>query len=179
MGSKHVAAYSDEEIDKLIQCPKSVREHPRRELKLCGAYWRNDMTLNSSDPDRKFAVFMRKNEDLPENFSIGLNFLPNDLRGDIVLVRCSGPHGTFTEGIDFNPLSHHWDFHIHRASEAAMNAGFRADKFAARTDAFETYDGALQYFLRLINLSVEDTDRFFPNRPSFLPGMGGDDYGTS
>ena len=121
------------------------------------------MTLLSEDGSRNFSAFMRKNEDLPENFSIGLNYYPNDLRGEITLLRCNGPHGLYNENFAFDPAHPHWDYHIHKASEQAMDAGFRADKYAVKTGAYASYEEALPYFLKRINVNRADVDRYFPN----------------
>lgn len=76
--------YTQEEIDSLIACTKVVSEPPKREMKLDRGHFRNDMRLKSTDGNLEFRVFMRRNEDLPENFSIGLAFVPKDGTGEIV-----------------------------------------------------------------------------------------------
>jgi hypothetical protein len=38
----------------------------------------------------EFRAFLRRSEDLPENFSIGLVFLPKDGTGEVPLLRCNG-----------------------------------------------------------------------------------------
>ena len=43
-----VEEYSQDDIDQLISCPKTILEPPKRELKLVGADWRNDMVLAAS-----------------------------------------------------------------------------------------------------------------------------------
>ena len=63
--------YTQQEIDDLIGCPKVVSEPPKREMRLDRGHFRNDMRLKSTDDKLEFRVFMRRNEDLPENFSIG------------------------------------------------------------------------------------------------------------
>ena len=77
---------SDQEIEKLINCPKRIIESPKKELQLVNGHWRNDMELQSDDGEYNFSVFMRKNEDFEENFSIGLIYNPRDVRGDIPLL---------------------------------------------------------------------------------------------
>ena len=82
--------YTQREIDELIACPKRVSDAPRREMKSVGSHRRNDMKLVSSDSaERQFSVFMRQNEDFPENFSIGLKYLSAEDRGEITLLRCN------------------------------------------------------------------------------------------
>ena len=52
-----------DEIDRLIQCPKNITESPKRDIQLFDGYWRNDMKLQSADGEHDFSVFIRKNED--------------------------------------------------------------------------------------------------------------------
>ena len=70
------------------------------------------MRLKSADGELEFRAFMRRSEDLPENFSIGLVFLPQDGTGEVTLLRCNGPHGAFNDS--FDPAHPHSDFHVHR-----------------------------------------------------------------
>ncbi len=108
-----------------------------------------------------FSMFMRKNEDFSENFSVGLTFSANDGSPEITLLRCNGKHGIFTGSGDVNHP--HWDFHIHRASEEAMSAGYAAEKFAQRTTAFASYEQAVQHFLQVVSLNAQDASKFFPS----------------
>ena len=56
----------------------------------------------------------------------------------------------------------HWDFHVHRASQKAIEAGKTAEKYADKTLEFASYKEALQYFLREVNVNPEDVERHFP-----------------
>lgn len=85
--------YSQNDIDELISCPKNISEPPKRELKLVGADWRNNMTLVASGRAGEFRVFFRRSEDFVEAFSVGLCYDPKDGSGEITLLRCNGPHG--------------------------------------------------------------------------------------
>jgi hypothetical protein len=141
-----MATFNQNELDALISCPKHISEAPKREMKLFGANWRNDAKLVASDGLIKgeFIVFMRKNEDFPENFSIGLIYHPQDERGEIVLFRCNGPHGCFNN--DIEQVHPHFDYHIHKASENAIEAGYAPEKFADRTTEYASFEEALQLF---------------------------------
>ena len=143
--------YTQQEIDNLIDCPKVISEAPKREMKLDRGHFRNDMRLKSTDGAFGFRVFMRRNEDLPESFSIGLVFLANDGSGELVLLRCNGPHGGYNDTLD---LDHpHWDYHVHRASPAMIEAGMRPEKAATRSNDFASYEEATQYFLQATNIT--------------------------
>jgi hypothetical protein len=163
---RRVVAYSEDQIKELIECPKTVSDPPKREMRLFGADWRNDMTLTATNgTEGEFSVFMRRNEDFPENFSIGLRYQPNE----IVLVRCNGPRGTYNSGS--GDANHpHWDFHIHVASEKAQEAGERAEKYASKTEAYASFEEAIQHFLKAVNLDQKQAAKHFPlkNQTEFL-----------
>lgn len=88
--------YSQKEIDELISCSKNISEAPKREMKLVGAHWKNDMTLMAGDRPGEFTVFFRRSEDFPENFSVVLSHDAKDGSGETTLLRCNGPHGAFS-----------------------------------------------------------------------------------
>jgi len=106
--------------------------------------------VKSIEGDREFRVFLRRSEDLPENFSIGLAFLPKDGSGEVVLLRCNGPHGSYNDA--FDPEHQHWDFHVHQATVDMMEAGLRPEKSASASGEFGSFEEALQYFLRVTNI---------------------------
>lgn len=158
-----VAIYSQKEINDLIVCPKMISEPPKREMKLIGADWRNDMKLIASDGTLgEFSVFMRKSEDFPENFSIGLIYHSKDERGEIGLIRCNGPHGDYNGGKSGDEDHPHWDYHIHTASERALDAGERAEKYAVKTSEYASFEEAVQYFVKTVNLEKGYVNQYFP-----------------
>ena len=120
------------------------------------------MRLASSKHPGEFAAFFRRSEDFPENFSIGISYDPKDGSGEIILLRCNGQHGVFNG--TFDPRHPHWGYHIHRASEAALVAGFKAEKYAEHTSAYASYEEAVQHFLTLINLDVAERSKYFPDK---------------
>ena len=108
-----------------------------------------------------FSMFMRKSEDFPENFSIGLRYNANDGRPEITLLRLNGKHGLFTGAGD---VTHpHWDFHIHTATEAAQDSGFAAEKYAAKTSEYASFEQAVQHFIKAVNLNSQQASRYFPD----------------
>ena len=167
--------YNQDDIDQLISCPKTILEPPKRELKLVGADWRNDMVLAASSNDLKgrFPVFIRKNEDFPENFSIGLRYVPRDDRGEIILLRCNGPHGNYN-GTEYDARHPHWDYHVHKATQGALAAGKRAESFAEKTSRYASFEEALPFFLAAINLASSDIEKHFPQ--SSQAGLFGEHY---
>jgi hypothetical protein len=156
-----VASFSQDELDGLIACPKEITEPPKREMKLDGAQFRNSAKLVASNEIKgEFTIFMRQNEDFPENFSIGLKYSPQDGRETITLIRCNGKHGDFNASFDREHP--HSDFHIHQASESAIEAGYAPEKVADRTSEYASFEEALQYFVKVINLNPKDAQRHFP-----------------
>jgi hypothetical protein len=137
---------SDQEIENLIECPKRIIDTPKKEMTLTNGYWRNDMKLQSTDGEYDYSVFMRKNEDFEENFSIGLIYYPRNMRGDIHLLRCNGPHGPHAL------FDHHEHFHIHKANQENINTGMKAEKTAYITKEYASYQDALGFFLKKCNI---------------------------
>lgn len=156
-----MAAYSQKDIDDLIACPKSVSDPPKKDMRLVDADWRNDAKLVATNNTvGEFHVFMRKNADFPENFSIGLIYQPNDGSGEVVLLRCNGPHGIYN-GWSGGAIHPHWEYHVHTASEKALEAGERAEKYAEKTTAYASFEEALPYFAKTVNLSEKDAHKYF------------------
>lgn len=156
-----MANYSQSEIDNLIGCLKRITSPPARMMRLVDAHRRNDMKLAAAVEgiEGEFRVFMRQSEDFPENFSIGLTFYPRDQRGEVTPLRCNGPHGDFNSA--FDPQHPHSDFHVHRATETAIEQGLRAERVAEATRAYGSYEEAVRFFIREINLRAEDAEEHF------------------
>ena len=113
-------------------------------------------------------MFMRKNEDFPENFSIGLIYNPHDGQGEITLFRCNGKHGDFNKS--FDPSHPHSDYHTHRAAEDAIETGQAAEKDAVPTTEFASFEEGLQFFLKEVNLNAKDAKKYFPaGTPNLFP----------
>lgn len=150
--------YTQSELDELLRCPKVVSEPPRKDMKLEGGHKRNDMGVRSKDGKLKFSVFMRVNEALPENFSIGLEYHPADDVTSVCLLRCNGKHGPHRnqtgDGRTFN------DFHVHRATEEAITAELSPEQYAEVTKEYAAYPQALAHFLKLAN--IRDAEKYFP-----------------
>ena len=141
-------SYTQEELDKLIKCRKIITKPPKEKMRLEKGSYRNDMELFSEDKQFRFTSFMRRNEDYPENFSIGLDYHPKEERASICLIRCNGPHGDFNSAESNNP---HFQSHVHKAKAENIEAGLRPEKHAEIIDAYASYEEALQYFLKYVN----------------------------
>lgn len=137
---------TDNEIEELIHCPKNIVDPPRKEMQLVTGHWRNDMRLESIDREHDFSVFIRKDEDFEENFSIGLVYCPRGVRGDIHLFRCNGPHGPHIL------FDHHDRYHIHMADPKNLSSGLKAERTAHITREYASFQDALGYFLKTCNI---------------------------
>lgn len=152
--------YSQEEIEGLITCKKRITDPPRKEMKADRGSLRNDIQLESLDGKMGFSVFMRINERFPENFSIGLNFIPRDEPGSFCLLRYNGPHGEH----DNTPIEEghpHFGYHIHSAKAALIEAGILPERYAEITGTYASYKEALFQFLKIIN--IQDAEQYFDN----------------
>ncbi|MEW6667759.1 MAG: hypothetical protein AB1512_21330 [Thermodesulfobacteriota bacterium] len=153
-------------IDYLIHCQKTITDPPRKEMLLGNGHWRNGMKLQSTDGQHDFSVFIRKNEDFEENFSIGLIYLPREVRGDICLLRCNGPHGPHVN------FEHHDRAHIHMADEEALDVGLKAERSAHITVEYASFWDGLGYFVKKCN--IIDAEKYFPavSQRSLFLGKG-------
>jgi hypothetical protein len=61
-----------------------------------------------------------------------------------------------------DPNHPHWDFHVHRASQEAIEAGFRAERHAEKALEFASFEEALPYFLKEVNVEEQDVETHFP-----------------
>lgn len=155
--SVEMETFSSDDIERLITCRKRITQPPRREMKLIGGSYRNDLLLESEEGSERFSVFMRKNEQFIDNFSIGLKYFTRDGQ-QFNLLRCNGPHG---EHIDLNRDDHmHYHYHIHRASAERINEGCFYERDAATTTSYCSYDEALAYFIKAVG--IVDPDKHFP-----------------
>jgi len=146
--------YTDELIARLVGCAKKITKPPSKNLKSDRGHLKNDFEIESEDGEHRFVCFVRVNEKFQENFSVGLDYLPKDEPGSVMLLRCNGPHGPT------KVPSHHTISHIHRASANTINKGLRPESEIDITDAYSSYQEAIQYFLKTTN--IRDDGPYFP-----------------
>jgi hypothetical protein len=149
---------SQEEIDNLISCRKTIIETETKSMRTEKGHKRRDMRLRSKETGLEFEVFLRISTYFPENFCLGITHRPQGERDRITLLRCNGPHGLFIGGPE--DLHSHFLFHIHRAKAENINMGLRAERGGQPTTEYASYREALSYFLRTIN--VENLKEHFP-----------------
>ena len=113
----------------------------------------------SKDGELRFRAFARQSVRFQENFSIGLEFEPEDGSEGVILLRCNGPHGVYNRSSDVAPP--HFQPHIHTATAAALEAGEKAESHAEVTDEYAVLKEAMRYFLGRVSLDANDQARWF------------------
>lgn len=150
---------SKEEIEELISCPKIVIANPRREEKIVEGSYRNDMRLASKDKKVVFDVYFRRNVKLPERFSMGIKCYLKSLGQEVMLMRANSSHSTREE----KPWIPEYNFHPHFniAKPENIKNGLSPEKGGEITNEYNSYEEALSYFIKRIN--VQDAHIHFPN----------------
>lgn len=153
---------SDADIEQLISCAKSFKHKkaPKKEEVLKDLNYLN-WALLVNDADQEFRMFTRRNSIFIENFSIGLDYLPRDGTTPIPLIRCNGQHGDQLNRLKDD--SHHNKFHVHHAIEQAFSAGLNPLMHADVTDEYGTFQEALAFFVRKVN--IIGAEKYFDINP--------------
>ena len=112
--------------------------------------------MKSIDGKYDFDGFMLQNNSFQENFSIGLYYNINGEKGGCNLLRCNGPHGGNKE------ITHHFYCHIHTVIAEDLNNGIMSERNILITDSFATFEDAIQFYIKRINLKLEDRVKHFP-----------------
>jgi len=149
--------YTESELDELRSMAKRIT-NPR-------AHWlakpkgrpahrqRNFQVSRADDEEVRFLIYQRQGLEDEQDFSCGIAYLPRGAP-PLTLARYNGPsheHGDIS-----------YRQHIHRASEAAIAAGRKAEADATETDRFETVDGALACLTEDFNVSGVDVQHDEP-----------------
>jgi hypothetical protein len=162
--------YSEDLLRLLIECPKQITNLTKMSAKQNRAYsQRTGHLVSSSDEvEGTFELFVRQNNLLPEDFSVGLvHYSKDGVR--TVLVRCNGDHGKhFNRVGDVGEIV---GMHIHVASMDAINASLKPEHIASLA-GYDNLESALQEFLTMTNITNREV--YFP--PGQMPLFeGGDD----
>lgn len=138
----------EREIERLITMPKRIIESSSKEFSEEYQHFRRDFKLQSIDGNYKFRMFIRKHKEFQENFSIGLDLLPSPDKG-MPLIRCNGPHYVTEDILKPSP---HYDYHIHMIKNDDIEKDIRKLSFAEITDRYNSYEEALDYFIKRTNI---------------------------
>lgn len=154
---------TQEQLDKLISCPKRITKPPKKGQQDAHVNKRSDFSVICDDTGEEFIVFVRYNTILTENFSIGLVWLNKNIGSSIIILRCNGLHGGNKN------VEHHNVQHIHTLNiELAQNDIFKEDTVTI-TKEYSTLNDALFYFSRRCN--IIGMEKHFPGMMS-IPLFG-------
>ncbi len=148
---------TDDQIRHLIACRKIISKPPKRRLAAQGRHQRNDFELVSEEGAHKFSAFMRQSMEFPENFSIGLVYVSSEDGSRTCLLRCNGPHGE-VHSLPSTP-DHHFRYHIHIATEDALQQGLRPESSVSATNDYSTFEEACVYFIR--TCGILEPEKYF------------------
>jgi len=147
--------YTDQFLEQLRTCEKKIIRAPG-ELKEERGHRKQDFEMLSIDDEHHFIGFIRQNLQFPENFSAGLLYNLRDEKGKIMLYRCNGPHGGNVS------IEHHGEFHIHYTTADRIDIGKMSPAHVEITDRYGSFDDAIQFFIKTINLNDRDKKKYFP-----------------
>jgi len=147
--------YTDAFIAELIACPKKM-VGTIKDVSNRAAYTKKEFSMQSVDGKHEFTGFITWSQFFEENFSIGLKHEPKEIKGDTVLLRCNGKHG----GTKKQP--HHAYCHIHYATEARIEQGLKEEGLIEACDEYSTYETAIQFYIRKVNIVPADRQKHFP-----------------
>lgn len=151
-----LAMYTDQFIQDLIVCPKTIIEAPKDSGISRGSF-KTVFGMASVDGLHNFTGFISRNTVFQENFSIGLVYDPKEEKGKICLLRCNGLHGE-TIGVP-----HHSFFHIHTVTADDINNGIKVEKHIQETKEYSTLEDAIQFYIKYVNIVPADRKKHFPS----------------
>lgn len=153
---------TDDEIQRLIVCPKRFISKPREPQRI-NKNMQQKFTVQGADTGTEFDVFITWSQMQPQDFSIGL------MLGDYLLLRVNGFHGITRAG--FHTAAHHAVPHTHtltmvdiengrarKPSKITNASGEFVDLITAQTFFFRTCGiiGFEQYFPTNKQISIDD-----------------------
>ncbi len=151
-----ISIYTDAFIDELLNCEKKIIASPTPKNKSNGMHKETGMTLESTDGNYRFSVFVREHTQLMEIFSVGLVFIP-DGSPSIILVRYNGDHGEHKNQLTGEVFT---GCHKHRLSEKALQIGLKGENNAEKTNDYSTVKEAMRVFFA--ELKVINYTDYFP-----------------
>jgi len=154
--------FTNELIAELISCPKRLTEAPKVVAPRKSSS-KTEFRMESQDGKYSFGGYITQNSSFQENFSIGLIFYPREEKGRFCLLRCNGLHGEHISA------PHHSYCHQHTVDADDLNNGIKVERYISRV-GYATVEDAIQYYIRHINLRVEDRQKYFPppgSQPEF------------
>lgn len=92
------------------------------------------------DFENRFEVFVRVNNEIPGDFSVGVIYRSEGYDKGIVLRRYNGNNHSHTNKIEREKIVR--KFHIHEATERYQDTGYIAEDYATISTGYSTYQEA-------------------------------------
>ena len=128
-------------MDDLIDIAKRIVEPVPRSWTEERGHRRRTFRAESIDRKASFRIFARVNERFQENFTIGLAWQTPE-GGEIVLLRCNGPHGIHRNQ-GFPPDDPHYGCHVHRVRPEDAAIGLTVERDAEKTSEYSSFEEAV------------------------------------
>ncbi len=139
------ATFSDQDIDHFIREPKPLPEGYRTSVRLKDKRGHKEQEIDIAGAlGNQFRLILRQSNFNILDFSIILAVCPVKTNLVFRLRRYNGKSHEHTNLIEGNTF---YDFHIHMATEKYQELGTWEDAFAAPTDSYADYQGAVQRML--------------------------------
>ena len=139
---------TDEVIGLLLTMPKRVKNPKSRETQKAKHFERN-YDVVACDGAHEFTFIVRQSTVVPDNFSCGLLWHASPGQ-KVILTRYNGP-----DHIHGNPLeneSFQFSCHIHTATQRYIQAGRKAEMYAAAKTRYATCADALKCIVEDLNI---------------------------
>ncbi len=153
---------TDAKIDTLLQMEKRVTNPNKRTVQDAN-HFKCDYQVASSDETERFVLFVRQNKTVTDDFSCGLQWLPAGAP-PLILVRYNGPSHTHPNRMEGDRLE--FVPHMHRTTERYLRANLKPEGFAAATNLFTTWQGALHALITDCKITGLETN---PEHPELFP----------
>ena len=149
------------ELVELIHSRKTIRNKRRPIMRTENRHMRMTIDLDCDLEGVKMTMFIRRLEEFPEDFTVGLKIdTPNPIADfDIVLVRFQGPHGG--QSLEKNMESLHNRYHVHLYSQNDLHCRRKKASLDAQHGNFNSLEEAICSFMAYCNIG--DPNNIFAN----------------
>lgn len=147
---------TDQRIDALIRMPKHPMKRGEPKAKKKAAHLEWCFHLISEDKTESFDLLLRQNTKLERDFSAILMWHSDE--GDLILVRCNGSSHRHGEA--------RFKCHVHKATEHALQQGYKPESHADITTDYSDLQGAKHYLVTLASIQGVNAP---PVQPILLP----------
>ncbi len=137
---------SDNEIAALLAEAKLLGDDWRSRLQVRPKRGHKERELDvDGQQGSNFRLILRQADANPLDFSVILALLTPKTNQVFRLLRCNGKSHEHTNKLENETF---YDFHVHRATERYQREGLPEDAFAAVTDAYADFHGAIETIVR-------------------------------